>query len=101
MYVIKKDNTHEAWNVQKVVTAVNKSAYRAMVKFTEEELSFLCAYVEEKAKSLQKEGISISEMHNIIESALEKVKPEVAKSYRDYRNYKISRGTFKRSASFP
>ena len=26
MYVIKKDNTHEAWNVQKVVVAVNKSA---------------------------------------------------------------------------
>ena len=38
MYVIKKDNTHEAWNVQKVVVAVNKSAYRAMVKFTQEEL---------------------------------------------------------------
>ena len=32
MYVIKKDNTHEAWNVQKVVVAVNKSAYRALVK---------------------------------------------------------------------
>lgn len=88
MYVIKKDNTHEAWNVQKVVVAVNKSAYRAMVKFTQEELDFLCAYVEEKAKSLGREGITIAEMHNIVESALEKVKPEVAKSYRDYRNYK-------------
>ena len=27
-------------------------------------------------------------MHNIVEAALEQVKPEVAKSYRDYRNYK-------------
>ena len=27
-------------------------------------------------------------MHNIVESALEEVKPEVAKSYKDYRNYK-------------
>ena len=88
MYVIKKDNTHEAWNVQKVVVAVNKSAYRAMVKFTPEELDFLCAYVEEKARSLGREGIPIAEMHNIVESALEQVKPEVAKSYRDYRNYK-------------
>ena len=41
MYVIKKDNTHEAWNVQKVVVAVNKSAYRALVKFTPEELDFI------------------------------------------------------------
>lgn len=88
MYVIKKDNTHEAWNVQKVVVAVNKSAYRALVKFTPEELDYICRFVEEKAQSLGKEGIPIAEMHNIVESALEHVKPEVAKSYRDYRNYK-------------
>ena len=88
MYVIKKDNTHEAWNVQKVVVAVNKSAYRAMVKFTREELDFICSFVEEKARSLGREGIPIAEMHNIVEAALEQVKPEVAKSYRDYRNYK-------------
>lgn len=88
MYVIKKDNTHEPWNIQKVVVAVNKSAYRALVKFTQKELDFLCNYVEEKALSLGKEGIPIAEMHNIVESALEQVKPEVAKSYRDYRNYK-------------
>ena len=36
-----------------------------------------------------KEGITIQEMHNIVESALEKVSPAVAKSYRDYRNYKV------------
>ncbi|MDD3394135.1 MAG: anaerobic ribonucleoside-triphosphate reductase [Anaerotignum sp.] len=88
MYVMKKDNTHEPWNIQKVVVAVNKSAYRALVKFTAEELDFLCSYVEEKAHSLGKEGIPIAEMHNIVEAALEQVKPEVAKSYRDYRNYK-------------
>ena len=51
MYVIKKDHTHEAWNVQKVVVAVNKSAYRAMVKFTQEELDFICSFVEDKARS--------------------------------------------------
>lgn len=88
MYVIKKDNTHEPWNVQKVVVAVNKSAYRALVKFTQEELDFICDFVETKAKSLGKKGIPIAEMHNIVEGALEQVKPEVAKSYRDYRNYK-------------
>ena len=88
MYVIKKDGTHEAWNIQKVVTAINKSAYRALVKFTDEELEYICKYVEDAAQALGKEGIAISEMHNIVEGALEKVKPEVAKSYRDYRNYK-------------
>ena len=37
--VIKKDGTKEDFNVQKVVVAVNKSAYRALIKFTDEELS--------------------------------------------------------------
>ena len=37
MYVIKKDNTKEKFNVQKVIVAVNKSAYRALVKFTEDD----------------------------------------------------------------
>lgn len=39
--VIKKDGTKEEFNVQKVVVAVNKSAYRALVTFTEEELDFI------------------------------------------------------------
>ncbi len=36
-----------------------------------------------------KNEIEIQEMHNIVEGALERVNPAVAKSYRDYRNYKL------------
>ncbi len=86
--VIKKDGTKEDFNVQKVVVAVNKSAYRALVKFTDAELNFICQFVEEKVKEMDIEEIRIAEMHNIVEGALEKVNPLVAKSYRDYRNYK-------------
>ena len=42
MKVVKKDNTKEPFNVQKVVIAVNKSAFRALVKFTDEEIDFIC-----------------------------------------------------------
>lgn len=86
--VVKKDGTREEFNVQKVVIAVNKSADRAMIKFTEEELAFICQYVEGKVLELGKKRIQIKEMHNIVEGALEAVNPVVAKSYRDYRNYK-------------
>ena len=89
MYVIKKDGTKEAFNVQKIIVAVNKSATRMLYTFTEEELQFLCDFAKEKAESLKKEGITIQEMHNIVEGALEAVNPAVAKSYRDYRNYKL------------
>lgn len=86
--IIKKDNTKEEFNVMKVVNAVDKSARRALITFTEEEHNYICDFVDNKVKSMNKEEIHISEMHNIVESALEKTNPLVAKSYRDYRNYK-------------
>ena len=86
--VIKKDGSLEAFNVQKVIDAVGKSAYRALTKFTDEEKKHICQYVVEKVDELDEDKIPIPIMHNIVESALEDVKPMVAKSYRDYRNYK-------------
>lgn len=86
--VIKKDGTEEDFNVRKVVVAVNKSAARAMIDFSQAELNFICQFVEEKAKEQESCRIPIAQMHNLVEGALEKVNPQVAKSYRDYRNYK-------------
>ena len=37
IYVVKKDGSKELFNVQKVISAVGKSAYRALTKFTREE----------------------------------------------------------------
>ena len=88
VYVIKKDGSKEAFNVQKVIDAVGKSAYRALTKFTDEEKHHICQYVVDKVDELGQAEIPIPIMHNIVESALEQVKPVVAKSYRDYRNYK-------------
>ena len=86
--VVKKDNTREEFNVQKVVNAVNKSATRVMYTFTPQEIEFICSFVTERAQSLGTEEITIAQMHNIVESALEQTNSEVAKSYKDYRNYK-------------
>ena len=88
VFVIKKDGSKEAFNVQKVINAVGKSAYRALTKFTEDEEKHICQYVVDKVNELEQDEIPIPIMHNIVESALELVKPIVAKSYRDYRNYK-------------
>ena len=86
--VIKKDGSTEEFNVQKVINAVGKSAYRALTKFTDEEKKRICRFVIEKVNELESDEIPIPIMHNIVESALEEIKPVVAKSYRDYRNYK-------------
>ncbi|MEZ3444162.1 MAG: anaerobic ribonucleoside-triphosphate reductase [Lachnospiraceae bacterium] len=88
VYVVKKDGSKEAFNVQKVIVAVGKSAYRALTKFTDAEKRQICQDVIDKVDEMGEEKIPIQVMHNIVESALEDVKPIVAKSYRDYRNYK-------------
>ncbi|MFI3211783.1 MAG: anaerobic ribonucleoside-triphosphate reductase [Eubacteriales bacterium] len=86
--MIKKDGSSEGFDVQKVINAVGKSAYRALTKFTEEEQRRICEYVVKMVDELEAEEIPIPVMHNIVEGALEDIKPIVAKSYRDYRNYK-------------
>ena len=88
IYVIKKDGTREKFNVEKIINAVNKSAGRILYEFTEDEKRRICDFAFSKAESLGKENIDIQDMHNIVEGALEQVNPAVAKSYRDYRNYK-------------
>lgn len=92
VYIIKKDGTKEEFQAEKIIRAVNKSASRVMYQFNEEEIEFLCQYATQQAENMakkRKDGILIQDMHNIVEAALEQVSPAVAKSYRDYRNYKV------------
>lgn len=89
MFVIKKDGTQEEFEVNKIISAVNKSAARILYEFNEEEIEFICNFAKKRADKMDKRGITIQEMHNIVEGALEQVNPSVAKSYRDYRNYKL------------
>ncbi len=86
--VVKKDGSTEDFNIQKVINAIGKSAYRALTRFTEDEKRHICQHVINRVDDLGESEIPIAIMHNIVESALEEVKPAVAKSYRDYRNYK-------------
>lgn len=88
MTVIKKDGTADPFNVQKVLNAVSKSAFRASVTFTEVERRKICENIISRVDALSGTEISIAMMHNIVEQTLDLINPVVAKSYRDYRNYK-------------
>ena len=57
--VIKKDGSLESFNVQKVIDAVGKSAYRALTKFTEDEKKHICQYVIDKVNELEQDQIRI------------------------------------------
>lgn len=86
--VIKKDGTREDYNFQKIVNAVKKSAGRVMISLSDEDFNDLAEYVESELANLDSREVNIAQMHDIVESALEDVSPKIARSYRNYRNYK-------------
>ena len=86
--VIKKDGTREDYNFNKIVNAVKKSAGRVMISLSDEDFSDLAEYVENELANLGSREVNIAQMHDIVESALEDVSPKIARSYRNYRNYK-------------
>ncbi len=88
MQVIKKDKTIEPFNPEKIKVAITKSAQRVMVDLTEETKDSVVGYVLNHIKLSGVDEVKIEDMHHIVEGALEVYEPKVAKSYRDYRNYK-------------
>ena len=64
-----------------------------MQKLSDYDLNYIVEYVYSKAEEIAKQNntttVTVPEIHNLVEKALDKVNPEVAKSYRDYRDYKI------------
>lgn len=88
MFVIKKDGTLEEFNAEKIEKAVQKSAQRMMINLSSSQLELIKANAENMAKSLGKDEIPIKDIHSIVERTLDSIDAGVAKSYRDYRNYK-------------
>lgn len=86
--VIKKDGTTTEFDKSKIIRAVNKSAERVMTTLTNEELDRICKEVYINICDSNKDDISVASLHNMVESALDKVNHNVAISYREYRNYK-------------
>ena len=56
--VVKKDGTKEEFNVQKVVVAVNKSAYRALIKFSQKDIDNIARCDDTKLEPLKDEDKS-------------------------------------------
>lgn len=86
--ILKKDGSLEDYNKQKIINAVSKSAERVMVTLSEDDWNVFINNVESKIEESDMDQVSIYDMHKIVELSLDDTFPTVAKSYRDYRNYK-------------
>lgn len=88
MNVIKKDGTIEQFDGQKIVNAVSKSAARAMIELDDTQYHEIVSKVMAIVTERFPEQVHVADMHNIVEQVLDEVNPKIAKSYRDYRNFK-------------
>ncbi len=87
--IIKKDGTFEDYNEDKIIKAISKSASRVMIDLTNDDYAKICNEVLDYIIENDYEGnVEVDEMHNIIEAVLDDFNPNIAKSYKDYRNYK-------------
>ena len=78
--IIKKDGTTEEYDIQKVVSAIKKSAARMLVEFTDNEIENICNFVNASVLETKQNEIEIFKMHCVVENALEALNPKVAKS---------------------
>ena len=80
VYVIKKDGTKEEFDNNKIINAVRKSATRMLVELSDEELKEICDFVDNNVIKMNKTEVTIADMHNLVEGALEHINPKVAQS---------------------
>lgn len=86
--MIKKDGTVEDFNMDKIYKAIEKSAQRVMKHLKEDEKPWIKASILENISG--KNSIPVKDIHLYVEKILSKLDDEIAKSYKDYRNYKTS-----------
>ena len=85
--IIKKDGSLQPFDETKIINAIQKSADRCCVKLTDHEKHEVVEHVRNEIDRLNK-NVKVSEVHNMVECALERINGMVAKSYKEYRNYK-------------
>ena len=85
--IVKKNGNLEDFDPERIKKAVTTSAERVMVNLTDEALEEVVSIVK-KLMETQLSNPTVEQMHSFVEVALEKVNPLVAKSYREYRDYK-------------
>ena len=66
--IIKKDGSLESFNPRKIWSAIDKSAARVFINFTDEEHKKISNWVKAAIKT---EQISVSDVHNLVEMALD------------------------------
>ena len=87
--VIKKDNTLEDFDCQKIINACKKASSRALDELSNDDYIKICNavmdYIDEDEFT---DGIPVETIHAIVEHTLLELYPKSGEAYQQYRNYK-------------
>lgn len=92
MRIQKKDGSFQAFTPEKITNAISKSAFRVGYEFSDAENEEIVNFVKNRCEKSGADVITVETLHTYVETALDNVNPKVAKSYRDYRNFKQEYG---------
>ena len=85
--ILKKNGELQNFNGEKIKRAIRKSAERACIVLTPAEEKKVVDTVK-KQLQYNEVAVPVSTVHNMVECALDGINPNVAKSYREYRDNK-------------
>lgn len=86
-YVRKKSGNIEDWQPKKIVKAVGMAAGRICTTLSDDEIGQIIGYVEVEVAKRSDNVVPVETVHLYVEAALREVRPDVAASYMDYRNW--------------
>ena len=85
--IVKRNGNLEEFDPEKIKKAICTSAERVMVDLTDAAQNEVVDIVR-KLLETQTTNPTVEQLHSCCEAALERINPLVAKSYREYRDYK-------------
>lgn len=85
--IVKRNGNLEKFDADRIRKAVKTSAERVMVNLTDEAVERIVLIVKDMINT-QTTNPSVEQVHSFVEAALEQINPIVARSYREYRDYK-------------
>ena len=85
--IVKRTGYLEDFDPIRIENAVISSAERVMIDLTKDAINEIVSIVKRLLET-QTSTPTVEQVHSCVEAALEQVNPLVAKSYREYRDYK-------------
>lgn len=89
LLVIKKDNNTEPFQSQKIISAIEKAAFRCDKAIPQESMELIAGDV--KQRLMKRPTVAVAELHELVIGAIaSRGFKEVAEAYAEYRYYKTT-----------